>query len=723
MTGGQAVGQNGRDSRLPERVAQACAGVTIAIALFALVGWATGRLILASFQADFIPLSPTSALAFLLLGGALLVGDRERAHPRLRWLACAAATLVLLIGLLILWQHLTGTDLGFERWLSRSSARFGQLPIGQMSPLAAGTFVVASLAMLILSVSPTGWRLAHEAAVSAAVGVMVVGFLVALGYWRGVAFLSGGSLIPIALPGALAFIFLGAGILAGGGPRFWTMRDYRPMAVGFTVGLAVSILLFALAAWQERDRTHEEFKLKAEELAFDLREVLKDNSEDLANIQALYAISQTVDRDAFHAFVSQIMARYPNIQAFSWSPYVTDGERADYEARAHRDGFAAYQFTEQSADGRLMRAQRRPAYVPVFYQESYTGNEATLGFDNLSDPTRRAALEKARGKGQMVATEPISLLQDTGQEVGILIYQPVYQVGKPNTTLAQRQSNVQGFVVEVLSLSRLIRTSFPNLLREGLEYRLVDATATPREDPIAASAGAERAVRTGVRFDNWIEMADRHWRLEVYAAPWYLAARQSGHAWAVLASGLFLTILLGTYLLASARHTAEMVRLTDSLRKISQAVEHSPAAVVVTDTTGAIEYVNPKFTQVTGYTFKEAIGQNPRILKTGETPPEEYQRLWATITAGGEWRGEFHNKKKNGELFWEAASISPVRRENGQITHLWRSRRTSPNGSGTKRRPGDILCSSKRFAPSASRSRARWISARFFIESRKAWWS
>ncbi len=666
----QAVGQSGRDSRLPERVVWACAGVTIAIALLALTGWATGRLILASFHADFIPLSPTSALAFLLLGGALLVGDRQRAHPCSRWLAGAAATLVLLIGLLILGQHLTGTDLGFERWLSRSSATFGQLPIGRMSPLTAGTFVVASLAMLTLSASPVGWRLAREAATSAAGGVAVVGILVTLGYWRGIAFLAGGNLIPMALPGALAFVLLGAGILAAGGLHLWTLRDYRPVAVGFTVGLAASILLFALAAWQERDHTHEELKWKAEALASGFRDVLTQNSEDLRNIQTLYAISRIVDRDAFHAFVSQIMARYPNIQGFSWSPYVTDRERADYEVRARRDGFAVYQFTERSSDGRLVPARRRPAYAPVFYQESYTGTEAALGFDNLSDPTRRAALEKARGTGQMVATEPISLLQDTGQEVGILIYQPVYQVGKPIATLAQRQSNLQGFVVEVLSLSRLIRTSFPNLVREGLEYRLVDATATPHEVPIVASTGVEGAVRAGVRFDTWIKMADRRWRLEVYAAPWYLAARQSGQAWAALASGLFLTILLGTYLLASTRHTAEVNRLADILRKISRAVEHSPTAVVITDTTGAIEYVNPKFTQVTGYSFEEAIGQNPRILKTGETSPEEYQRLWATITAGGEWRGEFHNKKKTGELFWEAASISPVRREDGQITHF-----------------------------------------------------
>ena len=670
MAEGQSVGQNGRNSRLPERVAQAGAAVAIVIALLVLTGWSTGRLILASFHTNFIPMSPTTALAILLLGGALLVGDRQRAHPRARWLACAAATLVLLIGLLILGQHLMSADLGFEQWLSRSSATFGQVPIGRMSPLVAGTFVVASLAMLTLLASPAGWRLAHESAASATVGVMVVGVLVALGYWRGVAFLSGSSLIPMALPTALAFVLLGAGILAGGGPRAWTMRDYRPAVVGFTVCLAASILLFALANWEERDRIHAEFERKADVLALAFRNALDDNLTELENIRGLYVILRNVDRGAFHTFASQILARHSNIQAFSWSPYVTDRERAGYEAGARQDGIPAYQFTERSSDGRLVPAQRRPAYVPVFYQEPYVGNEATLGFDNLSNPARRATLEKARNTGEVAATEVITLIQETGKEPGILVIQPVYRGREPAASLEQRRARLLGFVVEVLRIGQLFRTSLPNLEREGLEYRLVDATATLHEDLIMASAGAEKAVQSGVRFDKRIEVVDRAWRLEVYAAPWYLAARQSVQAWVVLASGLFLTILLGTYLLASARRTAEVTLLAEDLRKISRAVEYSPAAVLITDTQGAIEYVNPKFTQVSGYDAEEVRGQNPRLLKSGETPPEEYQRLWATITAGGEWRGEFHNKKKNGELVWEAASISPVRSPDGHITHF-----------------------------------------------------
>ncbi len=90
----------------------------------------------------------------------------------------------------------------------------------------------------------------------------------------------------------------------------------------------------------------------------------------------------------------------------------------------------------------------------------------------------------------------------------------------------------------------------------------------------------------------------------------------------------------------------------------------------ITDLEGTIEYVNPEFVRFTGYAGEEAIGQNPRILKSGKQPPELYQELWQTITQGQEWRGEFCNKKKNGDFYWEFASISPIRNEEGVIEHF-----------------------------------------------------
>jgi PAS domain S-box-containing protein len=114
----------------------------------------------------------------------------------------------------------------------------------------------------------------------------------------------------------------------------------------------------------------------------------------------------------------------------------------------------------------------------------------------------------------------------------------------------------------------------------------------------------------------------------------------------------------------------ERRRLEQESRRLSRAIEQSPTTVVITDTHGNIEYVNPSFTRTTGYTREEAVGQNPRILKSGHTSPDEYKRMWHIITSGGEWRGEFHNRRKNGELYWENAVLSPVTNEAGEITHF-----------------------------------------------------
>ena len=105
------------------------------------------------------------------------------------------------------------------------------------------------------------------------------------------------------------------------------------------------------------------------------------------------------------------------------------------------------------------------------------------------------------------------------------------------------------------------------------------------------------------------------------------------------------------------------------LRQLSRVVEKSLNLVVITDPEGRIEYVNQRFTTVTGYTLQEVLGKTTSILKSGETSPETYKTLWETIRAGNEWRGEFHTRKKNGELYWERASISAITDRTGAITH------------------------------------------------------
>ncbi len=114
----------------------------------------------------------------------------------------------------------------------------------------------------------------------------------------------------------------------------------------------------------------------------------------------------------------------------------------------------------------------------------------------------------------------------------------------------------------------------------------------------------------------------------------------------------------------------ERKRTEEHLRKLSRVVEQSPVSVVITDLQGNIEYVNPKFSQLSGYSLQDLIGATPRIIQSGQTPPEVYREMWATILSGREWRGEMQNRKKSGELYWEDEVITPITDDQATLTHF-----------------------------------------------------
>ena len=120
---------------------------------------------------------------------------------------------------------------------------------------------------------------------------------------------------------------------------------------------------------------------------------------------------------------------------------------------------------------------------------------------------------------------------------------------------------------------------------------------------------------------------------------------------------------------ATVENAIRRARVAEQVVKLTRAVEQSPASVMITDSRGYIEYVNPRFSVVTGYEPREVAGQNPRLLKSGLHPPEFYQELWETIASGRLWHGEMRNRKKDGELFWESVSISPITNQDGVVTH------------------------------------------------------
>lgn len=182
-----------------------------------------------------------------------------------------------------------------------------------------------------------------------------------------------------------------------------------------------------------------------------------------------------------------------------------------------------------------------------------------------------------------------------------------------------------------------------------------DANLYPNQDVNVFKSHDERLINTQIPFsiEEIIEFPGRSPIIvQAFKAPYYNVSGK----------------IIGT--IGFLRDITKIKYLEQQNVKLLKAIEQSTATIVITDKNGLIEYVNPQFTKLTGYTADEAKGLNPSVLKSGLTSAETYDTLWQTITSGKEWKGEFCNKKKNGELFWESAVISPVFNTYSEITNF-----------------------------------------------------
>ncbi len=188
------------------------------------------------------------------------------------------------------------------------------------------------------------------------------------------------------------------------------------------------------------------------------------------------------------------------------------------------------------------------------------------------------------------------------------------------------------------------------LVHDQIHHTHVDGS---RYDFAQCPAYSPRLSEQGVHVDNEV-----FWRKDGTAIPVEYWARP------VIDDGVTVGAVVAWFDISEQR-AAET-----RLRKLSQAVEQSPNAILITDTEGRIEYVNDSFCRISGYSSDELLGQNPRILRSGFTPPEVYAAMWGALTQGESWSGELINRRKNGEVFIEYQSFSPIRQADGKVTHF-----------------------------------------------------
>lgn len=435
-------------------------------------------------------------------------------------------------------------------------------------------------------------------------------------------------------------------------PRDIWRRRRLSVAVPLVSALMLAVVVFVHTSGQERERQQLTFEHQAENLAHTIEGHFDRYLEMLRSIARFYASSQEVKRNEFRTFVHGALAHHPGIQALSWDRHLPDGLREAYEEAVRQEGYADFQITEQDAQGRMVRATRRPEYVVVSYIEPHAGNEKALGYDASSDSARLDVLLRARDSGRAIATSRLMLVQETGRQFGLLIFQPIYSHGPPPATVEERRQRLLGYATGVFRISDMIEASLQGMERNGIMLRIEDEAAPAGQRLLYDSQGetgptlndAPGNNPSRMRWDTTVELADRRWALRLTPTLGYLAARQSLQPWMVLVGGLLFTSLLGAFLLfvtgrsvlieqGVAERTAELSQANAALAReiaereqaesrFSAMAQSAVEAIVSAESAGHILTWNNGARAIFGYTADEVVGQPLTRLM-----PERYHEL------------------------------------------------------------------------------------------------
>lgn len=348
------------------------------------------------------------------------------------------------------------------------------------------------------------------------------------------------------------------------------LRRYFVFVCTIVVGVVLSFFLYTMVNNWEKAHQRIEFESIVKGYANAVQSSLKGNVEALLFLGDFFNNSKHVTRQEFSSFVKSVLPRFPGVQAFSWNPLVMDYERKDYISQAIEDGYESFKFTERSAEKKLVNAARRQEYVIVYYIEPLEMNRPALGFDIASNPTRLKAITKGFDTAELAATERITLVQESGNQYGILMLLPIYRQGDSLNTREERYKNRKGFVVEVLRIGDVIDAALKDFSDVGIDITLYDLSADAEKQVLynrpSSLAGMtdhsieEEAIYKGLSWEDTFEVGGRQWEIVFLPSLHYHHSRQLHQAGIVLSGSLMLTFMLAFYLLKRVRYIAEIER-------------------------------------------------------------------------------------------------------------------------------------------------------------------
>jgi len=448
--------------------------------------------------------------------------------------------------------------------------------------------------------------------------------------------------------------------------------------------LSISITIVIAMSVRDGVRTEAErdFSFYCDEILLKVQSRLDEHKQVLLGGAALFDASQSVERDEWRNYAQrlQLDEHFKGIQGFGFALLIPAKKKDLHISTVRSQGYPSYS---------IWPVGRRETYSSIIYLEPFKGrNLRAFGYDMFSEPVRHDAMSRARDLNMPILSGKVRLVQETERDVqaGTLMYVPVYKKGVSIETVAERRLALRGWAYSPFRMNDLLAGIVPE--NKSVRFRVYDGEVADTQTLLYDNLSQ-------VSNDNFVLKAER--TMDFNGRKWTLSFRQLtagvggvidySKAYITLGSGVFASILLFLLIRSfqNTRQNAQRIatsltqelhdkveaelKLNERLKLQSAALEASANAIIITDAAGVITWVNSAFVRMSGYSTDEAIGSRPETLsRSGKHGDYFYADMWKTIQAGETWHGELINRRKDGSLYDEEMTITPVLGELGEVT-------------------------------------------------------
>lgn len=478
------------------------------------------------------------------------------------------------------------------------------------------------------------------------------------------------------------------------------------------IGFGLTFLLFWGTSKLEDEAFDKDFAQRSAAQIYILQRGMEEAVQVLSAINRLFLTVDAPTREQFHTFTAPLLYKFNFVKAFSFQRIISHAERPAYEALMRKQ-FPDFQIRVLQ-QGKLVPAPEHARYLVVDYLEPLQGNMPALGLDLAGNTQIMETLMRAIELNQPVSTGRLRLVQASATDLGVLILMPVYRLGMPLDTAAQRRAAVIGDTAEVFHVRTLLERIFSqagvgvvssvsgdNADRISVyvgESAKTEQLAYRSPEPVNKSVVRDLSLffHTPATLSRTFVIAGQPWHVEVSAVRPILS--NHSNSLLILITGSMLTLLatayLHTLLMRSRRvqrtvdeRTAEL-RLTNTLLKADiqarqqaehalqlrqRAIESSVNAIIIMQAKApdySIEYVNPAFERITGYAAVEAIGKSIRLLESTQKENSSFDDIWRIMDQRAEGNVLLRTQTKSGAPMWNDCFVAPVKDEHGEATHF-----------------------------------------------------